>query len=133
MAALPEDVFRMSLLEVSTTDFNAWNLRRDGENRHTTALAIVKAIDQVQVSGTAASGAYSQFAGQMRFRARRERPCLLITHADPLDILAGANRIRDAIERVAGDAVNSLNARSHENVDQQVSHSLCHSITLSNL
>jgi hypothetical protein len=133
MAALSEDVFRMSLLEVSTTDFNARNLRRDGENRDAAALAIVKAIDQMQVSGSAASGAYSQFAGEMRLRPRRERACLLVAHADPLDILAGANRIRDAIERIAGDAVNALNARSHENVYQQVRHSLCHSVSLSNL
>ena len=110
MAALREEVFRMSLLKVSTPDFSAGNLRRDGQNRNAAALAIVKAIDQMQVSGAAASGAYRQFAGEMRFRARRERGCLLMTHMNPLDLLVGANRIGDAIERVAGDAVNSLNS-----------------------
>ncbi len=94
MAALPEDVFRMSLLEVSTADFGTGNLRGDGENRDTSALAIVKAIDQVQVSGTATSSAYGQFAGEMRLRARRERGCLLITRAYPLDVLAGAKSTR---------------------------------------
>jgi hypothetical protein len=133
MATLPENMLRMSLLEISAPDFGTGNLRRDGENGDAAALAIVKAVDQMQVSGSAASGAYSQFAGKMRLRARRERARLLITRAYPLDILAGANRIRDAIERVSWDAVNSLNTRAHENVYQQVSHSLCHWISLSNL
>lgn len=34
-----------------------------------------------------------------------------MAHANPLDVLAGANRIRDAIERITGDSVNSLNVR----------------------
>jgi hypothetical protein len=118
MATLPEDVFGMSLLEVSTPDFGTGNLRRDGENGDAAALAIVKAVDQMQVSGSAASGAYSQFAGEMRLRARRERARLLITRPYPLDVLAGANRIRDAIERISWDAVNSLDTRSHENIYQ---------------
>src|ERR1700723_756110 len=125
MAALPEKVFRMSLLEISTPDFGARNLRRDCQNGDAAALAIVKAVDQVQVSGPAASGAYSQFAGEMRLCARRERGCLLIASANPLNLLAGANRIRDAIERIARDAENSLNSGSQQDVDQQVSHSLC--------
>ena len=131
MAALREDLFRMSLLEISTPDFSARNLRRDGQNGDAAALAIVKAIDQMHVSGPAASGAYSQFASEMRLCTRRERGCLLMPHANPLDILAGANRIRDAIERIAREAVNSLNARSHQDVYQQVSHSLCHFYSVS--
>jgi hypothetical protein len=122
----------MSLLEISTPDFSARNLRRDGQNGNATALAIVKAIDQMHVSGPAASSAYSQFASEMRLCARRERGCLLMARANPLDVPAGANRIRYAIERVAGDAVNSLNARSQQDVHKQVSHSLGHFIPFSN-
>jgi hypothetical protein len=80
----------------------------------------------MHVSGPAASGAYSQFAGEVCFCARRERRCLLMAHANPFDPLAGANRIGDAIERVAWDPVNSLNVRLQQNVYQQVSYSLCH-------
>src|ERR1700735_1969175 len=116
MAAPREDLFRMSLLKISTPDFSTRNLRRDGQNRDAAALAIVKAIDQMHVSWPAASGAYSQFAGEMRLCARRERGCLLMAHANPLDVLAGANRVRDAVERIAWDAVNSLNARSQQDV-----------------
>jgi hypothetical protein len=62
----------------------------------------------------------------MRLCAGRERGCLFMAHANPLDVLAGANRIRDAIERIARDSVNSLNVRFQQNVYQQVSYSLCH-------
>jgi hypothetical protein len=116
----------MGLLKISTPDFGARNLRRDGQNGDAAALAIVKAVDQMHISGPAASGAYSQFASEMRLCARRERRCLLIARANPSDLVAGANRIRDAIERIAWDAVNSLDARSQQDVYQQVSHSLGH-------
>jgi hypothetical protein len=129
MAALREELFRMGLLKISTPDFSARNLRRNGQNGDAATLAIVKAIDQMHVSRPAAPGAYSQFASEMRLCARRERSCLLMARADPLDVLAGANRIRDAVERIARDAVNSLNARSQQDVYQQVSHSLCHSVS----
>src|SRR5580698_771366 len=109
MAAPCEDLYRIRLLKISAPDFRARNLRRDGQDRDAAALAIVKAIDQMHVSGPAASGAYSQFASEMRLCTRRERGCLLIPRANPLDLLAGANRIRDAIERIARDTVNSLN------------------------
>src|ERR1700730_2022284 len=49
-----------------------------------------------------------------------------MAHANPLDVLAGANRIRDAIERIARHSVNSVNVRLQQHVYQQVSHSLCH-------
>src|SRR5580693_9778279 len=62
----------------------------------------------------------------MRLRARRERGCFLVARANPLDLFTAANRIRDAIERIARQAINSLDARSHQNVYQQVRNSLGH-------
>jgi hypothetical protein len=47
-AALREELFRMSLLEISTPDFNARNLRRNGQNGNAAALAVVKTIDQMK-------------------------------------------------------------------------------------
>src|ERR1700683_1358133 len=126
MAAPRKDLYRIRLLKISTSDFSARNLRCDSQNGDAAALAIVKAVDQVHISRPTASSAYRQFAGEMRLRAGRERAGLLIAHANPLDVLAGTNRIRHAIERIARDSVNYLNARFHQDVYQQVSHSLCH-------
>jgi hypothetical protein len=111
MAAPREKLFRMSFLKISAPDFGARNLRRNRQNGHAATLAIVQAIDQMQVSGPAASGAHSQFASEMRLCACRERGGLLIACSNPLDLLASANRVRDAIERVAWDSINSLNVR----------------------
>jgi len=60
----------MSLLKISASDFRAGNLRRDGQDGNAAALAIVKAINQMQVSGPAAFGAQGQFAREVRFKSR---------------------------------------------------------------
>src|ERR1700757_2704137 len=80
----------------------------------------------MQIPRTAASGADRQFAREMRFGTSRERGRLLMAHVDPLNLRACAHRIRDAVERVAADAVDSLNAGFQQNVYKQVSYSLCH-------
>src|SRR5271163_5364170 len=87
----------------------------------------------MHVSRPATSGAHRQFTREMRLCSGRECACLLIAHANPLDIVAGANRIRHAIERIARNSVNSLNACTHQDVYQQISHSLCHCHSLPNL
>jgi hypothetical protein len=55
VAALREEMFRVGLLEVSAADFIAGDLRRDGQDRNPAAVAVVESVDQVQISGTAAS------------------------------------------------------------------------------
>ena len=73
MAALREEMLRMSLLKVSAADFVTRNLSGNGQDGDAAAMTIVEAVDQVQVPGTAASGANRQFPGEMRFGAGRER------------------------------------------------------------
>jgi hypothetical protein len=101
-------------------------LRSDGQDRHAAALAIVQAIDQMQISGPAASGAYGQFVREMGLRAGRERRSFLMAYTNPLNIRASANRIRDAIERIAWYPVNSLNPRLYQDVYQKVCDSFRH-------
>jgi hypothetical protein len=57
VAALREEVFRLGFLKISAADFTAGNLRGDGENWDAAAMGVVKPVDQMKVSGTAASGA----------------------------------------------------------------------------
>src|SRR5580704_4624727 len=107
-------MFRMGFLEVSTSDFRARNLRRDGQYRDSAALTVVEAVDQVHVSRPAASGAYGQFAGEMCLCTGGECAGFFIAHADPFDVVASANRIGDAIQRIAWNTVNSFNTRSDQ-------------------
>ena len=85
MAALREEMLRMSFLKVSAADFVARNLRGNGQDRNAAPMTVIEAIDQMQVSRTAASGADRQFAGEMRFGASRERGCLLMADMNPLE------------------------------------------------
>ena len=79
MAALREEMFRVGFLKIAAADFVAGNLRRNGENRNTVALAVVETIDQMQVAGTATAGADRQSSGEMRFRAGGKRRGFLMS------------------------------------------------------
>src|ERR1700721_4752248 len=63
VAALLEQKFRMRLLEIVGTDLGAWNMCRDRENRHGTAMAIEQPVDEMKVAGTATPGASAESAG----------------------------------------------------------------------
>jgi hypothetical protein len=78
VAALREKMFRMGLLEVSAADFIAGDLRRDGEDGNTAAMAVVKTVNQVQISGAAASRTNRQLSGEMGFGARGKRCCFFM-------------------------------------------------------
>ncbi len=120
VAALREELFRVGLLEVSAPDFAGWNLRGDRENGNAAAMTVVEAVDQVQVPGTAAPGADRQPSPEMCFRSRGKCCRLLMSHVNPSNSFLRANRVRDAIERVAGNTVDLPNACFRENIDQQV-------------
>ena len=109
VAALREEMFRVSFLKVSAADFIAWNLRRDGEDRNPAAVTVVEPVDQMQVPGTAAPGADGQPSCEMRFRSSGKRCRLFMSHMNPLNLLLCPNRVRDAVKRVAGNTVNLPN------------------------
>ena len=120
VAALGEEMLRMGLLEVSAADLAAGNLRGDGEDRHTAAVAVVESVDQVQVAGTAAAGADRQSPGEMRLRARGKRGRLLVSHVDPSHVLVSADRVRDSVERVARHPIDPLDSPGDERVHEHV-------------
>src|SRR5208283_2285813 len=80
----------------------------------------------MHVSGPAAARAYRQFASEMGIGAGGESGHLLVSQMNPLNLLACANRIRDSIERIAADTVNSFDSCFHQNINKQVSYSFCH-------
>src|SRR6516164_8972161 len=83
-------------------------------------MAIEQAVDEMQVAGPAAAGTDRKFAGQMRFGASRERCHFLMTHMHPLDLALPANRIGQAVEAVADDAVNPLDADGRESLRELI-------------
>src|SRR6202049_3031619 len=91
VAALREKMFWVGLLKISAPDFIAWNLRRNGEDRNTAAMAVIEPIDQMQVTGTAAAGADRQTPCEMRFRTSSKGCGLFISYMNPLNLFPCAN------------------------------------------
>jgi hypothetical protein len=65
-------------------------LRRDGQDRNTAAMVIIKSIDQIRSPGPQLP-AHGQTTGQMRFRARGEGSSFFMPHWNPLNIIPGAD------------------------------------------
>ena len=91
MTALGKQMFWMRLLEIGAADFSAGNLRRDGQDRNTAAMGIIKSIDKMQVTWPAATRAHGQTTGQMRFGARGEGGSFFMPHWNPLNIIPGTD------------------------------------------
>src|ERR1700684_2837571 len=104
VAALREKMFRVGLLKISASNFTAGNLRGNSKYRHPAAMTIVEPVDQMQIARAATSRAHGYIPAKMRFRAGGKRRRLLVSHMDPLNLFVRANRVRDAVERIAGYA-----------------------------
>src|SRR6476660_2176232 len=128
MATIPEQVFRMSCLEIIDSDFATGDVGGDCQNRHAIALAVEQAVDQMKVTWTAAAGAHSKAAGKMSFSSRRKSRGLLMTHVNPVNRLSSPQRVSKPIERVADHSVDALCTRFLERFDQIFGCSFAHEL-----
>jgi hypothetical protein len=83
-------------------------------------MTIVEPVDQMQIARAATSRANGKFPGKMRLRSRGKRRRFFVSHMDPLNLLVCANRVRDAIERIARNAVNLPDSCFGKNIHQQI-------------
>jgi len=90
VAALLEERLRMGFLKITGTYLGARNMRRDGHHGHAVAMAIKEPINQVQIAGATASGAYGDFARQLRLRAGGKRGDFFMSDGKP----TGSSRAR---------------------------------------
>jgi hypothetical protein len=86
-------------------------------------MAVEQAVDEMQVSRPAAAGTDSERSGKMRFGASRKRGYLLMAEMHPLDFSLAANGIRQAVEAVANNAVDSFDACCRESFNKLVCNS----------
>ena len=75
----------MCCLEIVDPDFAAGDVGRDCQNRHTVALAVEQAVDQMKVAWTTATGAHSKASGKMSFSPGRKSRGLFMAHMNPID------------------------------------------------
>ena len=116
----------MRLLEIAAADLGRGNLRGDAEHGHARAVTVEQTVDEVQVARPAAAGADRELAGQMRLGAGRERRDLLVPDMDPLDLALPADGVGQAVQAVADNAVDPLDARRGEGLGELVCNGLCH-------
>ena len=98
MAALREEMLRISLLKISAANFPARNLCGNSEDWNAAALTVVEAINQMHVAGATTSGTHCQLASEMGLGAGGERRCLLVSYTNPAYVLSNANRICNSVE-----------------------------------
>src|ERR1700733_10933240 len=126
MTALFEQDFRMGLLEISGADFGRRDLRRNRKHGHARAVAVKEAVDEVQIAGATAASANGELARQMRLGAGRERGDLLVPDVDPLDLALPAQGVGEAVEAVADNAIDPLDARCGQGLDELVGYQFHH-------
>ena len=56
----------------------------------------------------------------MGFRAGGKRRRFFMSHMNPSNLFMSPNRVRDSVERIAGDSVNSLDSCRSESIHKQV-------------
>src|SRR5262249_54882741 len=83
-------------------------------------VTIVQAVDQVQVTRTAAPRTDRQTLGEVRLGAGGERRGLLMSHVHPSELVLSANGVRDPVERVNGDSVHPRDPPLDESVNEHV-------------
>ena len=110
VAAFPEQVLRMRLLKIAAADFGRRNLRGDGEHRRAAAVRIEQAVDEMQVARAARPSADRKLARDLRFARGGKGGDLFMPDVNPVDRLSLAQRVGEAIEAVADDAEDALDA-----------------------
>src|SRR5882757_1972735 len=85
-------------------------MRRDGQHRDAVAVAVVEAVDQVQVARATRPSTDSERAGEVGLSPGCEGRRLLVTNMHPLNLALAAKCIGQPVQAIADDAVNPLDA-----------------------
>jgi hypothetical protein len=89
-------------------------------------MAVKQSVDQMQIARSAATRAYREISGQMRFSARREGGYLFVPDVHPLDVCATAHDVGQAVETIADDAEYALHSGRHQGIYELISDSSSH-------
>jgi hypothetical protein len=113
-------VFGPSLLKEVGSELGAGYLRGDRQDRNAAALAIMESINEMEIARPTASCADRKFACNLRFASGREGGDLFVADHHPVDAIVSADGVGKAVERVAGDSIDTLHSSSHECLDDYI-------------
>jgi hypothetical protein len=111
----------MGFLEISGAEFGRRDLRGNGKHRQARPLTIEQAIDEVQIARSTATGADRKLSRHVRFAAGGESCDLLVPHMHPFYLSLAADRIGQAVQAVADDAIYPLDASCGESFRKLIS------------
>src|SRR5581483_6381003 len=114
MDVLGSDVLKeadeVHLLLVIAAEAGALLLADDGEHRLVVHLRVVETIQEMDRARTGGGEADADFAGELGMRARHEGGELLVARLDELHLFIAPERTHDAVDAIAGIAVDALHA-----------------------
>src|SRR3984893_18351125 len=122
MAALLEQILRMGFLEISRPHLSRRDLRRNRKHRNARAVAVEQAVDEVQIAGPAAAGTNGELTRQMRLGTSREGRDFLMADVDPLDLALSPQRVSEAVEAIADNAIDPLDASRSQGPHELISY-----------
>ena len=110
----------MGFLEITRADLRRRDVGGNHQHRHARPVAVEQPVDKVEIARSAASGAHGQRSSEMRLGASREGRHLLVAHMQPLDLASPPDRIGDADQAVADDAIDALDAGRGQDVGELI-------------
>jgi hypothetical protein len=128
VAALAEQGLGVRFLKITGTDLRRGNLRSDGEHRYARPMAVEEAIDEVEIAGSAAARADRESPRQVCLGPGCKRGDFLMANMDPLDLAATPERIREPVQTVPHDAVNTFHARRLQDLGELVCYGSRHGL-----
>jgi hypothetical protein len=105
-------------------------MRCDCNHRSIAPVSVEKAVDEVKVSGASGTRTGGKLPGELGLCSGRKRTGFFVTHMDPLNLAVQAQGIRNRIQAVAYDAVNSFDTRLDKFADQLIRYSMWHRLYL---
>ena len=104
----------MSFLQVAAADFPRRDMRRGRRHWYARTMTVEQAVDQMRITRPATTGAHSERTRQVCFGTRGKCNDLFMPHMNPLDRAVTTDRLGQAVEAIADDAVHALDARSYQ-------------------
>jgi hypothetical protein len=124
VTALFEQIFGMGFLEIRGAELGRRDLRCNGKHGHARPLTIEQAIDEVQIARAATPGADRKLSCQVRLGTGRESRDLLVPYMHPFYLALAPDRIGQAVQAVADDAIYPLHAGCGEGLSKLISNGL---------
>ena len=107
----------VDLLEEVAAQLRSRHLPADRQHRRMRLLGVVQPIQEVQRAGTHRAHAHPNGAGELGLGASGESGHLLVTHADPLDVVVEPDSLGDRVQCITDDTPNLAHTEIGERVD----------------